>query len=80
MIEESEMAEEKRVNQLFDTQLVCDISVACIVSYLINEGHEDENSIDVDKIADFINNNITFIATQVLNQNGQTDAEKKTND
>lgn len=65
--------------QLFDSQLVCDISVACIVSYLINEGYEDENSIDVAKIGEFIGENISFIANQVINQNnGNTDVEKKT--
>ena len=55
-----------KVKQLFDRQFVGDIAITCIIAYLIDCGYEDDESIDFEKIAGFINNNFDYITHQVV--------------
>ena len=59
--------DDNKVNQLFDKYLLFDISIACIIAYLVETGCEDENTIDYDKIANFVNKNLSYITEQIVN-------------
>jgi len=62
-----------QVNQLFDRQFVVDIVAASIISYLIGEGYDDEDSIDNESIFSFIQNNFDFVVQQVIDSSKMGD-------
>lgn len=53
-------------NRLFDTHFVCEIVTAYLVSYLISENYEDEESIDIGQVTQFVVDNFSYITEEVI--------------
>jgi hypothetical protein len=72
-LNENNQLEHKK--QLFDFQFVCEIVTAAIILFLIEERHEDGETLDDEQVADFVLKNFPEIVDSITaDSNEATDA------